>query len=146
MSAHANAGAAIDKAREMLCRFLARIVNEGSSMMRLRVVQRSGEPVETWFYAHHDDGWRKEPEVVDDPELVRALHETAEMLASHEHGDEWSLRQHATADHLDTELKLHREKLEGRLGAKLEDAISGLLFRDGHDSKKDSRRAIRNRR
>lgn len=146
MSAHANTDAAIDKAREMLSRIVARIVKEGSSMMRLRVVQRSGEPVEAWFYAHHDDGWRKEPDVVADPELARALHETAEMLASHEHGDDWSLRQHAAADHRDTELKFHREKLEGRLGAKLESAISGLLFRDSHDSKKDSRRAIRNRR
>ena len=146
MSFAMDVSAAIDQARELLCRVIARVVNTGSYTVRLRIVQKSGEPAEVWFYAHRNDGWQKEPDNVTDPVLARAMHETVDMLYSRGHGDDWSLRQHVSSDYRDTDIKFHREKLQDRLGEKLDDRLTGLLFRDTHDSKQDSRRAIRNRR
>jgi hypothetical protein len=136
----------IDRARELLCRELARMVNAGASALRVRIVGAASEPTEAWFYSHAADGWRKEMERVTEPELVAALEETLDMLASKGRGDEWSTRQHASADSRDTDFQFHRDKLEGRVGDALESVLTGLLFRDGHDSKKDSRRSIRTRR
>lgn len=146
MSSATSGSSAVDQARELLCRVFARMVNAGSFTVRTRIVHRSDEPVEVWFYAHRDDGWQKEAEGVTDLALVRAVQETVVMLASKEHHDEWSAKQHASADHHDTDLQFHREKLQSHLGQELESVLRGLLFRDSHDSKKDSRRSIRTRR
>jgi hypothetical protein len=121
------------------------MVNSGSVAVRTRIVQSCGEPVEVWFYAHSSDGWRKEPGGVTDRELVQALHATLEMLASKEHGDEWSAKQQSSADCYDTDIQFHRDKLQQRSGKKLESTLMGLLFRGSHDSKKDVRRSIRTR-
>jgi hypothetical protein len=145
MSSATSGSSAVDKARALLCQVFARMVNAGSTAVRTRIVQSSGEPVEAWFYAHSDDGWQKDPGGVTDRELVRALHESLEMLASKKHGDEWSARQQSSGDWLDTDIQFHRDKLEKRGGKKLESALMGLLFRDSHDSKKDVRRSIRTR-
>jgi len=133
----------IDKARQLICREFARLLNDGNSMVRVRIARTGGKPSEAWFYAHRDNDWQKEPQVITDQPLVEALAETLEMLATREHTDEWSARKRTSADYHDTEVKFHREKLDPRLGAKLESVLVGLLFRDSHDSKKDKRHAIR---
>jgi hypothetical protein len=133
----------IDDARQLICREFARLLNDGNSMVRVRVARSGGKPSEAWFYSHRDNDWRKEPGGITDRPLVEALAETLEMLATREHGDEWSARKRTSADYHDTEVKFHRAKLESRLGVKLESALAGLLFRDSHDSKKDERHAIR---
>jgi hypothetical protein len=134
---------AVDEARQLICREFARLLKNGNSMVRVRVVKTGGSPSEAWFYAHRDNDWRKEPGGVTDRALVQALAETLEMVATREHADEWSARKRTSADYHDTEVKFHRDKLGSRLGAKLESVLAGLLFRDSHDSKKDKRHAIR---
>ena len=52
-------------------------------------------------------------------------------------------RRHTAADHSDTDLHFHREKLESHLGDKLEWLLMGWLFRDNHEAKKDARHAVR---
>jgi hypothetical protein len=138
--------AAIDRARETLCREFARMLRSGAFTLRSRIVRRGAEPVEAWFYAHRDDGWEKQSASIAEPALVQAIEETLDMLASKGHADEWSSKRHVVADHQDTDFQFHREKLQEHLGDQLESAIAGLLFRDSHDSKKDVRRSIRTRR
>lgn len=138
--------AAVDQARKLLCMVAARIVDAGCFVVRTRIVQSSGEPTAAWFYSRRENVWQKEPEEIKEPGLVRALLQTCEMLASKGHGDEWSVKRHATSDFCDLDIQLHPDKLRDRTGKKLESVLTGLLFRDGHDSKKDSRRAIRTRR
>ena len=146
MSSGHGGGAPVEEARAILCRELSRILEAGRFTIRTRILMASDRPVEAHFYSHREEGWHKEPYAVTEPEVVRALHESVELLFSKGHGDEWSATRHATADHLDVDLHFHREKLENRTGKKLESAVAGLLFRDSHDSKKDVRRSIRTRR
>ena len=146
MSSAMRGNLAVDRARETLCREFARMLKSGACTLRTRIVVSSNRPVEAWFYVHRDNGWQKEPGGVTDREHVHALQETLDMLASRGHADEWSAKQQATADHRDTDIQFHRDKLQHRLGAKLESALTGILFRDSHDSKKDVRRSIRIRR
>lgn len=143
MSSTKTGSSEVDQARELLCRVFAQMLNAGSFTVHTRIVKSSDKSTEAWFYAHRDDGWQKEPEGVTDRELVRALQEAVAMLASKGHADEWSAKQHSSADCQDTDLQFHRDKLEDRIGKKLESALMGLLFRDSHDSKKDIRRSIR---
>lgn len=140
----AKAGSlAVDQARQLLCREFARMLNAGTFTARVRIAHSSDGPAEAWFYAHRSRGWRKEPDAITDPELVSSIKETLDMLASREHTDEWSIRRHENPAYDDTDVQFHREKLEHRLGEKLESALAGVLFRDSHDSKKDKRHAIR---
>lgn len=134
---------AVDEARQLICREFARMINAGTSTTRVRIVRAGGEPTEAWFYSHGDEGWHKEPGGITDQKLVRALEQTLEMLASREHTDEWSARTQASSDYHDTDVRFHREKIDSRLGKQLESALTGLLFRDSHDAKKDKRHAIR---
>lgn len=137
---------AVDQVRRLLCQVAARIVEGGGFVVRTRIVQSSGEPTEAWFYSRRENSWKKEPEEITDRGLVQALLQTCEMLESKGQGDEWSVKRHTTADFCDLDIQFHPDKLRGRAGKKLESVLTGLLFRDGHDSKKDSRRAIRTRR
>ncbi len=134
---------AVDEARQWICREFARLLNAGNFVARVRIVKTGGEPSEAWLYAHRDNDWHKEPGVITDRNLVQALAETLDMLATREHADEWLARKRNSADYHDTEMKFHREKLETRLGAKLESVLWGVLFHDSHDSRKDKRRNIR---
>jgi hypothetical protein len=143
MSSAKTGSLAIDQARQFLCREIARSMNAGKFSVRVRIARLSTGPVAAWFYSHRDDGWHKEAESVTDRELVIALDETLDMLASKGHCDEWLSRRHRAADHSDTDLQFHREKLDAQLGERLESVLAGLLFRDGHESKKDVRHAIR---
>jgi hypothetical protein len=143
MSSARLQSASVDKARQLISREFARLLNAGNYLVRVRIVRIGDEPAEAWFYAHHDNDWHKESGGITDRALVLALVETLEMLATKEHADEWSARKRASADYHDTEVKFHSDKLKSRLGGKLESALAGLLFRDAHDSKKDKRRAIR---
>jgi hypothetical protein len=143
MSSAKTGSLAVDQARQFLCREFARSMNAGNFTVRVRIARLSTGPVAAWFYSHRDDGWHKEPESVTDRELVVALDETLDMLASRGHCDEWLSRRHKAADHCDTDLQFHREKLEGHLGDNLEWLLTGLLFRDNHESKKDVRHSVR---
>jgi hypothetical protein len=139
-----NAGSPlVDQARQVLCREIARCLKDKKFSVRVRVSEVDGKPAEAWFYSHHEKGWKKEPQSIIDRPLVAAIHETLEMLASKAHHDAWSARRHSHADVHDTDLQFHVEKLADRLHDKLEPILMGLLFRDQHDSKKDSRRNIR---
>lgn len=140
----AKAGSrAVDEARQVICREFARMLNAGTFTVRVRVAHSGDGAAEAWFYAHRSRGWRKEPDAITDPELVSAITETLDMLASRQHTDEWSVRRNKSRAYDDTDVQFHREKLEHRLGAKLGSALAGVLFRDSHDSKKDKRHAIR---
>jgi len=143
MSSARLQSAATDKARQLIGREFARLLNAGNHLVRVRIVRTGEQPAEAWFYSHRDNDWHKEPGGITDRALVLALAETLDKLATRQHSDEWSARKRTSADFHDTEFKFHRDKLESRLGAKLESALAGLLFRDAHDSKKDKRHAIR---
>ena len=140
----ANAGNPLaDQARQILCDEIARCLREKRFSVRVRIAESDGKPVEACFYSHGEHGWQKESQPITDRPLVGAMHETLEMLASKEHHDEWSARRQSHSDGHDTDLQFHADKLTGHIGDKLEATLMGLLFRDQHDSKKDSRRAIR---
>lgn len=140
----ANGGSrAVDEARQFICREFARMLNAGAFTVRIRIARNGDGPAEAWFYSHRPRGWHKEPDAITDHELVSAIQETLDMLASREHTDEWSVRRSQSRAYDDTDVQFHREKLEHRLGEKLGSTLAGVLFRDSHDSKKDKRHAIR---
>jgi hypothetical protein len=136
---------AVDSARQALCREFARMLQKGALTVRARVLTTGGKPVGARFYAHRNRRWEMQPEKISDPELAAAIQETLEMLASQGHHDAWSAKQLATADHHDTDIRFHGDDLH-HLGDRLESELSGILFRDRHDSKKDVRRSIHRRR
>jgi hypothetical protein len=142
MSSSKAGSLVIDEARQAICREFARCLNAGSFEVRIRMVNSGNHPVAAMFYAHKSKGWQKQPESIDDPELVLALDEALGMLASNHH-DDWSAQRRPHTDGYDVDLHFHPEKLKDRMGSHLESALMGLLFRDRHDSKKDSRRSIR---
>lgn len=133
--------AAVDQAREILCRELARILRGGALTARARVILAEGRPAEARFYAHQRNEWEIQPEKITSVELAGALQAALEMLASKGHHDAYSARQNAAADYRDTDFQFHRDALHD-LGDKLESELNGILFRDRHDSKKDVRRSI----
>lgn len=133
----------VDQARRLVCRVLARTIESGSMALRIRLEQSAGEPVHAWFYAHSEAGWEKQPDDVTDHGLLEAILEEMDLLTSKGHGDEWSCRDHTSGTHRDLDLHVHPEKFQGQDLKSLESAVMGLLFRDGHDSKKDVRRRIR---
>jgi hypothetical protein len=133
----------VDKARQVLCDEIARCVRMKRFSVKVRIAETEGQPAEAWFYSHGKRGWQMESEPITDRPLVNAMNETLEMLASKEHHDQWSARRQSRADGHDIELRFRPEHLEDRLGDKLALALMGVLFRDQHDSRKDSRRNIR---
>ena len=143
MSARKEGSPLVDEARQLLCREIARCLKDKKFSVRIRVTEADGEPAEAWFYSHGRRGWQMESEPITDGPLVQAMNETLEMLASKEHHDTWSARRQSRADGQDVELRFHPEHLEDRLGDKLAQMLMGILFRDQHDSRKDSRRQIR---
>jgi hypothetical protein len=133
----------VDEARQLICHRFARMLNAGSFSVRVRITQSPAEAPAVRFYSHRHNEWHKEHDPITDPQLVRAIDETMQMLASKEHADQWLARKHASSDYRDVDLQFHRDKLEHRLGGQLEAALAGFLFRDSHDSAKDVRRGIR---
>jgi len=142
MSSAKAESTAVDEARRIICHEFARILNAGSFTVRVRV-SHQGDSAVALFFSHRDEGWQKASDDLTDLTLVAGIEETLEMLASKQHADEWSARKQAHADHSDVDIRFHREKLEHHLGARLESTLTGLLFGDIHDSKKDKRRNIR---
>lgn len=132
-----------DQARQVLCDQIARCMRAKRYSVRVRIAESDGNPVEANFYSHGDHGWQKEPQSITDGPLVGAMNETLEMLSSKAHHDTWTARRQLHAHGHDVDLQFHPEKLKDHFGDKLETALLGLLFRDQHDSKKDSRRNIR---
>jgi len=143
MSSSKKGSAAVDQARQLLRSECARSMSAGHYTVRVRITQSGGEAVGAAFFFHGGKGWKKQPERITDRKLVEGLAETLEMLVSKKHGDECLVRRQKAASGHDTDLQFHPEKFAGRLGAKLESALDGVLFRDSHDSKKDARRSIR---
>jgi hypothetical protein len=133
----------VDKARQILCAEIARCMRDKRFSVRVRIAENGGQAAEVLFYSHGDHGWQKESQPITDQVLVAAMNETLEMLASKQHHDAWSARRQSHSDINDTDLQFHADKLQGHLGDTLEADLMGLLFRDQHDSKKDSRRNIR---
>jgi hypothetical protein len=138
----ANEVTLVDEARQLICHRFARMLNAGSFSVRVRITQSPGEEAAR-FYSHRHNEWHKDADPITDPQLVQAVDETMEMLASREHTDQWLARKHSSSDYRDVDLQFHRDKLEHRLGAQLEAALAGFLFRDSHASAKDVRRGIR---
>jgi hypothetical protein len=141
MSSSKSGSLVIDDARLALCHELAGCINAGSFAVRIRRVN-SGDRPAALFLAHRPTGWRKRRRRIDEPALILALDEALATLAAVQH-DDWSVQRRAHADGYDVDLHFHPQKLTGRLGSSLEVYLSGVLFRDSHDSKKDSRRSIR---
>lgn len=143
MSSTKAGSAKIDEARQLICHEFARMLNAGIFTVRVRVDLVDKEPAEAWFYGKSESKWHKQAFAVNDKTLLRAVEEALETLLSRQHADEWSVRRATSADWRDTDLHFHREKLEQRLGKKLESMLTGILFHDAHSSKKDVRRNIR---
>jgi hypothetical protein len=143
MSSSRAGSPAVDQARHTLCRELAHSIKAGIFNIRVHVTTSADRPVAVRLDAHQDDGWRKQFECRDDHALIEAFDETLAMLASTRHHDDWSAQRRAHADGYDIELQFHAEKFKDRAGSNLESVLTGLLFRDSHDSKNDSRRSIR---
>jgi hypothetical protein len=143
MSSSKSGAAAIDAARAEICRRFARLMNAGSVHLRVRLPLAAGKPTEAWFYAHRDNAWHKESDVVQDAALVAAIDEAVAMVAKKAHADEWAARKHATHDWKEVNIEFHRDAVSGHLGAKLESYVMGLLFHNGHDSKQDRRQQLR---
>jgi hypothetical protein len=133
----------VDQARLALCRELARCIKAGNYTVRVRVTTSAGRPVAVRADAHSGDGWHKQFECRDDHALIEAFDETLALLASTRHHDDWSAQRRAHADGYEVELQFHPDKFKDRAGSNLESVLTGLLFRDRHDSNKDSRRSIR---
>src|SRR5262245_15138464 len=106
----------VDQAREILCKEIARCMNNKKFSVRVRISETDGAPAQVCFYAHSPDGWQKESQAITDRLLVNAINETLEMLASNEHHDWWSARRQTSSDGTDTELRFHPDKLTGRMG------------------------------
>ena len=133
----------IDKARQFLCDEIARCLRNHRYTVRVRIIESGGKPSQALLDSHGENGWQKESQPIADRLLVSAIHETMAMLAAKEHHDVWSARRQSRADEHDTELQFHREKLGDHAADKLASVLMGVLFRDHHDSSKDSRRNIR---
>lgn len=143
MSSSKAGSPSIDEARQTLCREIAHSLNGGRFAVRVRITTKGGQASEARFYTHGEEGWQPEAKPVTNAQLIQGIEETLAMLTSKGHGDEWSARHSVHSDGHDTDLRFHREKLADSLGERLANVIEGLLFRDQHDSKKDSRRSIR---
>jgi len=143
MSSSTKGSPVVDQARLALCRELARCLKAGVFTVRIRVETSAGRPVVVRVDAHQKDGWQNQFSCRDDQALVAALDETLALVASTTHHDDWSAQRRAHADGYEIELQFRPEKLQGRTGSNLESVLTGLMFRDSHDSKKDSRRSIR---
>jgi hypothetical protein len=143
MSSGKGGNAQVDKARQVLCDEIARCLRNNRFTVRVRIAESDGKPVEALVASHGEHGWQKESQPITDRPLVNAINETLEMLASKAHHDAWSARRQSHSDGHDTELQFHREKLGDHPADKFASVLMGLLFRDHHDSSKDSRRNIR---
>lgn len=133
----------VDTARQLLCRQFAHSLNCQKFTVRVRISQPAGQPSEAHFSAHDGHGWHKEGEAITEANLVDALDETLDMLASSPHHDAWSVRKEVHADAHETEIRFHHDQLVPHLGQKLESALAGILFRDHHDSSQDMRTHFR---
>src|SRR5262249_30266780 len=111
MSARKEGSPLVDEARQLLCREIARCLQDKKFSVRIRVADVDGEPAEAWFYSHTEQGWQMEPRRITDRPLVAALNETVEMLASKGHHDAWTARRHLHSDLHDTDLQFHVDKL-----------------------------------
>lgn len=143
MSSTTAGSSQVDQAREVICHQIAGSLNAGRFAVRVRINTRNGQASEARFYSHGDQGWQNEAQPVTSAPLVRGIEETLAMLTSKGHGDEWSIRHNVHADGHETDIRFHREKLSASLGDGLAKVLDGVLFRDQHDSRKDSRRSIR---
>ena len=146
MSTSRGGSLPVDNARQILCDEIARCLRERKFSVRVRITEAEGKAAEVWFYFHAKRGWHKEPQVIREQPLVEAINESLEMLSSKEHHDAWSARRHSHSNVHDTDLQFHVDKLAEHPDDQLESVVMGLLFRDQHDSKKDSRRNIRTNR
>lgn len=146
MSSTMTMNAAVDRARDLLCRECARLLASGAFTIRVRIIQLNGKPIEARLYSHRDRRWEIQPERIVDPELLAALQVTLRMLASKPHRDAWSAKERTAADYHDTEIRFHGKELQHRLDDKLEGELRSVLYGDRHDSKHDVRRSIRRRR
>src|SRR5262245_7132751 len=54
MRARKDGSPLVDEARQLLCREIARCLNDKKFSVRVRITESDGEPVEAWFYSHHD--------------------------------------------------------------------------------------------
>lgn len=143
MSSNKSGAAAVDEARTELCRRFARLLNAGNYHVRVRLPLVNGKASEAWFYAHRDNAWHKEADVVKDAAVVVAIEEEIDLVASKEHADEWAARKHSAHDFKEVDIQFHREPVADHLGGKLESYLMGLLFHDRHDSKQDRRQQLR---
>lgn len=130
----------VDEARHDLCSQFAQAVRGGTWQVRVRLDSSSGA---AWFYEHYDNQWHKRDAAVQDPQLVAAIAEQLDDLASKPHGDAFQVSRRMAADWRDTDISFHREKIESHVNESLEAYLLGLLFLDHRDAGQDVRRRIR---
>jgi hypothetical protein len=129
-----------ESARQFLCHRMSTLLADGACQVRIRL---QAEPPSVQFYRHQDNTWRRLEEYVRDRPLVEALADDLEMLASKPHGDRVEIRRQAASHYCDTDFRFEREAISQHLYQHLDSYLYGLLFRDHHDSKQDSRRQMR---
>lgn len=129
----------VDTARHELCQEFAKSLRDGALQVRVRLHPQMGE---AWFYEHRENQWHKRDAVIRDPQLIAALTEQLELLASKPQGDAVKVILHSSADWHDTDVTFHRDAVKAHLGRLLETHLMGLLFRDHRDSGKDIRRHL----
>lgn len=129
----------VDTARHELCSHFAQSLRGGALQVRVRMHRQTGE---AWFYEHRDNHWHKRDEAIRDPQLFESIADQLTLLASKPLGDAIKVTLHDSADWHDTDVTFRRDAITGHLQKSLESHLLGLLFRDHHDSQKDSRRRI----
>lgn len=126
----------VDLARSFLCRELARIVNGDANEVRIRV-HHASRPDHVWIYVRRHNAWEKQSDAIDQPDLAQEINRQLEMLATRGKTDELSIRHHCKPDFDDTELQFNKEWMDSRRGPHLASHLAGVLFRDGHDHRRD---------
>lgn len=128
-----------DTARHELCAQFAKSLRGGALQVRVRLHPQT---TEAWFYEHRDNQWHKRDAVIRDADLFANVADQLTLLGSKPHGDAVKVTLHNSADWHDTDLTFHREAVADHLEGALESYLLGLLFRDHHDSAKDSRHQV----
>jgi hypothetical protein len=143
MSSNASSGQVVDTARATLCRQFSEFLKEGASHVRVRLHRKGDAVDEAWFYAHHANQWKKQGAGVTQADLMAALEQDLEMLASRGKRDGLTIRKAVASDATDYDFQFQPDLAQAHPHVSLETTLLGILFRDAHASGGDVRRSIR---
>lgn len=133
----------IDRARQILCRHILQLCEQGASTVRVRITTAGGVPQSAWFYGRIAGEWSKLEETVEGLEFVQQITEELERLAANPHSAECQVRRKEYRDRLDFEIKFHHDRVVAHSGRKLRSYLTGLLFNELHATPNERRQSIR---